>query len=119
MKAVITLFVQKELGVATFKVDQEVRKLVEAGRKFIMEPVPRELIEHMDDGLVVSEQTMATNEALQPFFNSDELFRRIGGIDSLVAWLRRKEGQVRLGHVVLAGQQAYHESTGNGMGNPW
>ncbi len=24
-----------------------------------------------------------------------------------------------LGHVVLAGQQAYHESTGNGMGNPW
>ncbi|EAA0945344.1 TPA: pdcB, partial [Escherichia coli] len=94
MKAVITPFVQKELGVATFKVDQEVRKLVEAGRKFIMEPVPRELIEHMDDGLVVSEQTMATNEALQPFFNSDELFRRIGGIDSLVAWLRRKEGQV-------------------------
>ncbi|MGQ85916.1 DUF968 domain-containing protein, partial [Escherichia coli] len=93
MKAVITPFVQKELGVATFKVDQEVRKLVEAGRKFIMEPVPRELIEHMDDGLVVSEQTMATNEALQPFFNSDELFRRIGGIDSLVAWLRRKEGQ--------------------------
>ncbi len=72
MKAVITPFVQKELGVATFKVDQEVRKLVEAGRKFIMEPVPRELIEHMDDGLVVSEQTMATNEALQPFFNSDE-----------------------------------------------
>ncbi len=54
MKAVITPFVQKELGVATFKVDQEVRKLVEAGRKFIMEPVPRELIEHMDDGLVVS-----------------------------------------------------------------
>lgn len=93
MKAVITPFVQKELGVATFKVDQEVRKLVEAGRKFIMEPVPRELIEHMDDGLVVSEQTMATNEALQPFFNSDELFRRIGGIDALVAWLRRKEGQ--------------------------
>ena len=92
MKAVITPFVQKELGVATFKVDQEVRKLVEAGRKFIMEPVPRELIEHMDDGLVVSEQTMATNEALQPFFNSDELFRRIGGIDALVAWLRRKEG---------------------------
>lgn len=75
MKAVITPFVQKELGVATFKVDQEVRKLVEAGRKFIMEPVPCELIEHMDDGLVVSEQTMATNEALQPFFNSDELFR--------------------------------------------
>ncbi|RRM19481.1 hypothetical protein DU305_25335 [Escherichia coli] len=37
MKAVITPFVQKELGVATFKVDQEVRKLVEAGRKFIME----------------------------------------------------------------------------------
>lgn len=93
MKAIITPFVQKELGVATFKVDQEVRKLVEAGRKFIMEPVPRELIEHMDDGLVVSEQTMATNEALQPFFNSDELFRRIGGIDALVAWLRRKEGQ--------------------------
>lgn len=93
MKAVITPFVQKELGVATFKVDQEVRKLVEAGRKFIMEPVPRELIEHMEDGLVVTEQTMATNEALQPFFNSDELFRRIGGIDSLVAWLRRKEGQ--------------------------
>ncbi|SQB68534.1 putative integrase [Escherichia coli] len=28
----------------------------------------------------------------------------------------RKPG---LGHVVLAGQQAYHESTGNGMGNPW
>ncbi|EEW4967543.1 pdcB, partial [Escherichia coli] len=27
MKAVITPFVQKELGVATFKVDQEVRKL--------------------------------------------------------------------------------------------
>lgn len=24
-----------------------------------------------------------------------------------------------LGHVVLAGQQAHHESTGNGMGNPW
>ena len=24
-----------------------------------------------------------------------------------------------LGHLVLAGQQAYHESTGNGMGNPW
>ncbi len=93
MKAVITPFVQKELGVATFKVDQEVRKLVEAGRKFIMEPVPRELIEHMEDGLVVTEQTMATNEALQPFFNSDELFRRIGGIDALVAWLRRKEGQ--------------------------
>lgn len=95
MKAVITPFVQKELGVATFKVDQEVRKLVEAGRKFIMEPVPRELIEHMDDGLVVSEQTMATNEALQPFFNSDELFRRIGGIDALVAWLRRKRGNAR------------------------
>lgn len=93
MKAVITPFVQKELGLATFKVDQEVRKLVEAGRKFIMEPVPRELIEHMEDGLVVTEQTMATNEALQPFFNSDELFRRIGGIDALVAWLRRKEGQ--------------------------
>ncbi len=93
MKAIITPFVQKELGLATFKVDQEVRKLVEAGRKFIMEPVPRELIEHMEDGLVVTEQTMATNEALQPFFNSDELFRRIGGIDSLVAWLRRKEGQ--------------------------
>lgn len=74
MKAVITPFVQKELGLATFKVDQEVRKLVEAGRKFIMEPVPRELIEHMEDGLVVTEQTMATNEALQPFFNSDELF---------------------------------------------
>ncbi|HGC1477753.1 TPA: pdcB, partial [Escherichia coli] len=53
MKAVITPFVQKELGLATFKVDQEVRKLVEAGRKFIMEPVPRELIEHMEDGLVV------------------------------------------------------------------
>ncbi len=88
MKAVITPFVQKELGLATFKVDQEVRKLVEAGRKFIMEPVPRELIEHMEDGLVVTEQTMATNEALQPFFNSDELFRRIGGIDALVAWLR-------------------------------
>ncbi len=67
MKAVITPFVQKELGLATFKVDQEVRKLVEAGRKFIMEPVPRELIEHMEDGLVVTEQTMATNEALQPF----------------------------------------------------
>ncbi len=60
-----------------------------------MEPVPRELIEHMDDGLVVSEQTMATNEALQPFFNSDELFRRIGGIDSLVSVVRR--GQVRAG----------------------
>ncbi|ROL04066.1 pdcB [Escherichia coli] len=85
----------------------------------VLVELTRELIEHMDDGLVVSEQTMATNEALQPFFNSDELFRRIGGIDSLVAWLRRKEGQVRLGHVVLAGQQAYHESTGNGMGNPW
>lgn len=95
MKAVITPFVQKELGLATFKVDQEVRKLVEAGRKFIMEPVPRELIEHMEDGLVVTEQTMATNEALQPFFNSDELFRRIGGIDSLVAWLRRKEVNAR------------------------
>lgn len=93
MKAVITPFVQKELGLATFKVDQEVRKLVEAGRKFIMEPVPRELIEHMEDGLVVTEQSMATNEVLQPFFNSDELFRRIGGIDALVAWLRRKEGQ--------------------------
>ncbi|SPZ77146.1 IS911 ORF2 [Shigella boydii] len=24
-----------------------------------------------------------------------------------------------LGHVVLAGQQAHHESAGNGMGNPW
>lgn len=74
MKAVITPFVQKELGVATFKVDQEVRKLVEAGRKFIMEPVPRELIEHMDDGLVVSEQTMATNEALQPFLTAMNCF---------------------------------------------
>lgn len=100
MKAVITPFVQKELGLATFKVDQEVRKLVEAGRKFIMEPVPRELIEHMEDGLVVTEQTMATNEALQPFFNSDELFRRIGGIDALVAWLRRKEGQCQAADVV-------------------
>ncbi|WP_256339900.1 hypothetical protein [Escherichia coli] len=84
----------------------------------------REALKMLLDGVSRREvkqylQTMATNEALQPFFNSDELFRRIGGIDSLVAWLRRKEGQVRLGHVVLAGQQAYHESTGNGMGNPW
>ncbi|MEL9009500.1 hypothetical protein J4Y95_23920, partial [Escherichia coli] len=93
MKAVITPFVQKELGLATFKVDQEVRKLVEAGRKFIMEPVPRELIEHMEERLVASEQTMAKNEVLQPFFNSDEMFRRIGGIDALEAWLRSKEGQ--------------------------
>lgn len=74
MKAVITPFVQKELGLATFKVDQEVRKLVEAGRKFIMEPVPRELIEHMEDGLVVTEQTMATNEALQPFLTAMNCF---------------------------------------------
>ena len=28
-------------------------------------------------------------------------------------------GKRRADLVVVAGQQAYHESTGNGMGNPW
>nr|WP_250697956.1 hypothetical protein [Escherichia coli]AXQ86862.1 hypothetical protein pMO_00098 [Escherichia coli] len=49
----------------------------------------REALKMLLDGVSRREvkqylQTMATNEALQPFFNSDELFRRIGGIDSLV-----------------------------------
>ena len=45
---------------------------------------------------------MATNEALQYVTNSDELFRRIGGIDALVAWLRReKEGNA--GPQIVAG----------------
>ncbi|EEV6588002.1 TPA: hypothetical protein P1E75_005207 [Escherichia coli] len=35
-------------------------------------------------------------------------------------WLAgRLMKELGLGHVVLAGQQAHHESAGNGMGNSW
>ncbi|EBQ9479107.1 hypothetical protein DL079_19470 [Salmonella enterica subsp. enterica serovar Kokomlemle] len=88
MKAVITPFVQKELGLATFKIDDDVARLISSGRKFIMEPVARELVEHTEDGLIHTEQSMATNEALRPFFTSPDVFRRLGGIESLVAYLR-------------------------------
>ena len=91
MKAVITPFAQKELGFASFKADQDVTRLISSARKFIIEPVPRELAEHMEDGLIVVEQSMATNAELEAFFNSDELFQRIGGIDSLVAFLRKNK----------------------------
>ena len=47
MKAVITPFVQKELGLASFKADSEVANLINSGRKFMMEPIPRELVDHM------------------------------------------------------------------------
>ncbi|ENJ5738459.1 DUF968 domain-containing protein [Salmonella enterica subsp. enterica serovar Newport] len=88
MKAVITPFVQKELGLATFKVDDDVARLISSGRKFIMEPVARELVDHMEDGVIHTEQSMAANESLRPFFMSEELFRRIGGIESLKDYLR-------------------------------
>ncbi|EEW6789630.1 DUF968 domain-containing protein [Escherichia coli] len=87
MKAVITPFVQKELGLASFKADHEVANLINSGRKFMMEPIPRELVDHMEDGLIRTEQSMATNEALRPFFTSEEVFRRIGGIESLKGYL--------------------------------
>ena len=46
-----------------------------------MEPVPRELIEHMDDGLLFRSKLWQQMRRW-PFCNSDELFRRIGGIDA-------------------------------------
>lgn len=93
MKAVITPFVQKELGLASFKADHEVAKLIASGRKFMMEPLPRELVDHMEDGLIHAEQSLATNEALKPFFTSENVFRRLGGIDSLTEHLRATIGQ--------------------------
>ncbi|MDM7103513.1 DUF968 domain-containing protein [Klebsiella pneumoniae] len=90
MKAVITPFVQKELGLASFKADSEVANLINSGRKFMMEPIPRELVDHMDDGVIRTEQSMATNESLRPFFSSEKVFNRIGGIESLKAYLRQR-----------------------------
>ncbi|EFH6445950.1 DUF968 domain-containing protein [Escherichia coli] len=92
MKAVITPFVQKELGLASFKADHEVAKLIASGRKFMMEPLPRELVDHMEDGLIHAEQSLATNEALKPFFTSENVFRRLGGMESLTAHLRATTG---------------------------
>uniref|UniRef100_A0A7M2QMU5 DUF968 domain-containing protein n=1 Tax=feces metagenome TaxID=1861841 RepID=A0A7M2QMU5_9ZZZZ len=92
MKAVITPFVQKELGLATFKADSAVANLIISGRKFIMEPIPRELLEHMEDGLIRSEQSLATNEALKPFFTSENVFRRLGGMESLKSFLHMRVG---------------------------
>jgi hypothetical protein len=90
VKAVITPFVQKELGLASFKADHEVASLIKSGQKFMMEPIPRELMDHMQDGVIHAEQSMATNEALRPFFMSEEVFQRLGGFDSLKAHLRQK-----------------------------
>lgn len=88
MKAVITPFVQKELGLASFKADREVASLINSGRKFMMEPLPRELADHMEDGLIHAEQSLATNEALKPFFTSENVFSRLGGIESLVSYVK-------------------------------
>nr|VGM20481.1 Retron-type reverse transcriptase [Klebsiella pneumoniae] len=56
--------------------------------------------------------------------NITELHRRLHQGSYRARVPRRCSRPVRkktsgLGHVVLAGQQAHHESTGNGMGNPW
>lgn len=43
-------------------------------------------------------------------------------LSTMTRWvkqLRVRKKTSGLGHVVLAGQQAHHESAGNGMGNPW
>lgn len=93
MKAVITPFVQKELGLASFKVDHEVARLINPGCKFIMEPIPRELVDHMEDGVIRSEQSMATNEALRMFFSSEAVFIKCGGLKSLVSYLQQNIGQ--------------------------
>ncbi|ROJ59463.1 hypothetical protein BFD36_23960 [Escherichia coli] len=64
--------------------------------------------------------TMATQRGYQMGrWLAGRLMKELGLVSCQQPTYRYRKKTSGLGHVVLAGQQAYHESTGNGMGNPW
>ena len=89
MKAIITPFAQMQAGIAVFKADPDTLMLLQRGKRFVIEPVQREMQDKLPDGLLVANQPLAAVKDLAPFFNDEQVMEAAGGKAGFRAWLKR------------------------------
>ncbi|WBM69151.1 DUF968 domain-containing protein [Buttiauxella sp. WJP83] len=88
MRALLRPVVVRELGLAVFRVGQELLPLF-SGR-VIIDYAPEHMIEWTSGALPPARQSLGDDPALAPFFANEKVIQAAGGFNGLEAWLMRQ-----------------------------
>lgn len=96
MRALLRPVVVRELGLAVFRVGQELLPLF-SGRVLI-DFAPEYMIEWPSGALPPARQSLSDDPALAPFFMNEKVIQAAGGIVGLQSWLRGQAGGCQWPH---------------------